>query len=316
MVTVVWEQGEGLRFARGKAGRFGEAKRLVPRSRREDASAHTAAQPDGSVVVVYESDDDVRALTLSPTGKPGAPVTLGEGGFGHDSVRADADGTLAVCCITPRESDTAPRVAVYRGEWRLVRVPPVGEDGRIETVFANASRLLLGVIDVRTEGDAGVSGIPGTAVADRSDAFAEPRWASVSKPTRGLAPDVTIDGSGRAVLVYQEKDGPRAFSRLAPVFASVAGRRAKRLTSGLAYQPTVRPLGAGAIAVWQGPGDKWGVAIERDGRFAAAPVPSGPGPERHLGEDFHYAYDLATNRGHAVLTWIAADGSIRVSELS
>jgi hypothetical protein len=35
----------------------------------------------------------------------------------------------------------------------------------------------------------------------------------------------------------------------------------------------------------------------------------------HLGEDFNYAYDLAAGGNHAVLTWIAADGSVRVSEL-
>ena len=125
---------------------------------------------------------------------------------------------------------------------------------------------------------------------------------------------MTLDGSGRVVLVYQEKTRPQAFSREAPVHASVAGRPARRLTSRQAYQPTVRPLGSGAIAVWQEPGAKWGVAIERGGRFASAPAPTGPGPELHLGEDFHYAYDLATNGKYAVLTWISADGAIRVSE--
>ena len=58
------------------------------------------------------------------------------------------------------------------------------------------------------------------------------------------------------------------------------------------------------------------MAIERRGRFASAPTPAGPGPELHLGEDFHQAYDLATNGPYAVLTWIAADGSVRVSEFS
>ena len=110
--------------------------------------------------------------------------------------------------------------------------------------------------------------------------------------------------------------GPRAFSRVAPVYASVAGRKARRLTSKQAYVPTVRPLGSGAIAVWQEPGDKWGVAIERGGRFASSPSPSGPGPDPGLGEDFHYAFDIATSGAYAVLTWISADGSVRVSELS
>ena len=139
-VTVVWEQGEALRFARGKAGRFGRSKLLAPRtSKREDGSAHAAAQADGSVVVVYESDDDLRTVTLSPAGRPSAPVTLGKGGFGHDSVRVAADGTLAACCVEPVAPDTAPKVAVHRGAWGLIPAPDIGEDRRIETVFATAS---------------------------------------------------------------------------------------------------------------------------------------------------------------------------------
>ena len=180
------------------------------------------------MAVVYESEDELRTVTLSPAGKPSAPVTLGEGGFGHDSVRVAADGTVAACCVAPVAPETGTKVAVYRGEWTLASVPALGEDGRIETVFASAAQLILGVIDVRTEGDAGVSGIPGSAVTGEDHVLGAPRWASVSKPTRGLAPDVTIDGSDRIVLVYQEKTGPRAFSRVAPVYASVAGRAGRR----------------------------------------------------------------------------------------
>ena len=273
--------------------------------------------------MVYESDADVRTVTLSPAGRPSAPVTLGQGGFGHDSVRAAADGTLAVCCITPPTStdpsvppDTASKVAVFRGEWQLLPVSGLGENDEIETVFANAARAILGVIDVRSGGDAGVTGIPGSRVTDANNVFQAPIWASVSKPTRGLAPDVTIDGAGHTVLVYQEKTGPQAFSRTAPVYASASGGPGKKLSSRQAYEPTVRPLGSGALLVWQAPGAKWGMAIERRERFTAAPVPSGPGPDAGLGEDFHYAYDLAANGRFAVLTWISADGAIRVSELS
>ena len=318
-VTVVWEQGVALRFARGKAGRFAASKPLAPRTdKREDSSAHAAAQADGSVVVVYESDDEMRTVTLSPRGKPSAPVVLGEGGFGHDSVRVAADGTFAACCIAPVNSapGVPAEVAVYRDEWRLVTSPALKEDDQIETVYASASELILGLIEVHSAGDAGVAGIPGSAVARGDDVFGALQWASVSKPTRGLAPDVTIDGSGRTVLVYQEKTRPQAFSRTAPVYASVAGGARQRLTSRQAYQPTVRPLGSGAIAIWQEPGAKWGVATERGRRFVSAPSPSGPGPELHLGEDFHYAYDLATSGGFAVLTWVSADGAIRVSEFS
>jgi hypothetical protein len=298
-VTVVWEQSEGLRFARAKAGRFGRAQVLAPR---ESGSGFAAAKPDGTVVVVYEAGDDVRAVTLSRAGRAGAPVTLGTGGV---DARVAPDGTLAACCV-------GTAIAVHRSAWKLVPVPALGENTVIETVFASAKRLILGLLDVRTGGDAGDTGIPGIAAAGADDALGPPAWTAITQPTRGLEPDATIDGSGRTVLVFQQKDGPRAFSRVAPVYASVAGGRRTPLTSQQASAPTVRPLGPGALAVWPAPHGKWGVAIERGGRFRAAPAPTGPGP----GEDFLDAYDLATSGRYAVLTWVSADGAVRVSERS
>ena len=225
-VTVVWEQGVGLRFARATNGKFGRSKVLAPRTgKREDSSAKTAAQRDGSVVVVYEFDADVRTVTLSPTGKPTKPVTLGEGSFGHDSVRVAPDGTLAVCCLAA--PNTPPSVAVYRGAWQLLPVADLGENDEIETVYANATSLILGLIDVHSAGDLGPTGIPGSRVTGENNVFLAPIWAKVSKPTRGLEPGVAIDRDGHSVLVYQEKTGPQAFSRAAPVYASVAGGPAR-----------------------------------------------------------------------------------------
>ncbi len=313
-VTVVWEGAhDKLRFARTSHGRFGPARTLAA-----GGSATVAAQPDGSSVVVFEAGAYISTATISASGQPGAAVRLGKGGFDHDSVRAAADGTLAACCITPVNTDpnvppdTAPKVAVYRpvGGWRLIS--QVGGD-EIATVFANASALVTGSVDVVTGGDAGVLGAPGIARAGADDVLGPPVRPAVAKPGRALAPDVTIDGSGRSVIVYQEKTRSQAFHREAPVYASIGSRQ--RLDSRQAYQPTVRPLGPGAIAVWQAPGARWGVAVERDGRFKRVAGPSGAGPQMHLGEDFNYAYGFATNGGFAVLTWVAADGSIRVSEL-
>src|SRR5262249_33116742 len=159
------------------------------------------------------------------------------------------------------------KVAVYRAAtWRLVNAPQ-GVD--TQTVFGTTDALVLGTITEESSGDAGVQGVPGLARAGADDLLGAPFPARVTKPTRGLAPDVTTDGSGRSVLVFQEKDRPRAFSREAPVYASVAqpgatalGTR-QLLDTRQAYQPTVRPFGPGAIAVWQNPHDRWGVAIER-----------------------------------------------------
>lgn len=296
--TVVWEDGDTLRFARGRA-RFGAAKQLA---RGEFAAA--AAQPDGSVVVAYESGDAVEAITISPRGKPGTPVAVGPGGVAH--ARAAGDGTLAVCCL-----QNPFRAAVYRSAWRTVAVALPGEY-TVESEFADASGFVVGTTQVEQEGDAGIQGLPGLSRAGADDLLGAPLHPAVKHSNRALEPDVTIDGSGRSVLVFQEKSAPRAFERTAPVYASVAGASRQTLDSGEAYQPTVRPLGTGAIAVWQATKARWGIAIERDGRFQSAAAPSGPGPAFR---DAHGAYDLATSGNHAVLAWIAADGSVRISQL-
>ena len=110
----------------------------------------------------------------------------------------------------------------------------------------------------------------------------------------------------------------RALSRIGyslAVAGAIALPRRQRLDGRLGYEPAVRPLGPGAIGVWQDPGARWGVAIERGGIFHRAVAPAGRGPST-LGEDFSYAYDLQAAGTHAVLAWVASDGSIRVSELS
>lgn len=250
----------------------------------------------------------MRSVTISPAGVPAAPVTVGRGGFGRDTVRAAPDGTLAACCVHPVVSDpnvppdTTTRLALHRpgAGWSLVPLGALGEADAVETVYATQTDLAR----------AGAGGILGA-----------PLRAPVDSPGRGLSAHVTIDGSGRSVLLFQEKARPQAFSRTAPVYATVAPANAtalprarQRLTAAQGYEPAVRPLGPGAIGVWQAPRRRWGVAIERDGVFRPAPAPPGPGPSG-LGEDFAYAYDLQAAGTHAVLAWVAADGSVRVSEL-
>ena len=331
-VTIVWEAGRGtLRFARRPAGRahFGRSAPLAPRGSTDgDEMARAAAQSDGSVVVIYQSGDNVRSVTISRAGKPRAPVTLGAGSFAGDSVGVAPDGTLAACCVQPVSpdpgvpADTAAKLAVYRSKrgWRFVPASAVGED-EIETTYGTVSALVLATIRVRHSGDAGVLGLPGLARAGADDVVGAPLRPRSTNPNTSLAPDVTVDGSGRSVLVFQQKTAPQAFQRTAPVYASVAAAGAsafgarQRLDARKASEPSVRPLGRGAIAVWQAPDARWGVAIERNGTFRHAAAPSGPGPEMGLGEDALNAFDLATHGSRAVLAWIAPDGSVRVSEL-
>jgi hypothetical protein len=326
-VTVVWAAAhDRLRFARRPAGsaRFGVARTLA----RDADDAHAVARPDGSVVVVYESRGAMKAITIAPDGAPGAARALGRGGFGHDTVRAGADGTLAACCVTPVNddpnvpADTADKIAVHRaGGWTLVSADGLGAEDAIESVFATAGELVAGVVRVHTGGDAGVLGEPGLVRVAGPGPLPAPQLVRGVRPTRGLAPSATIDAAGRGVLVYQEKSRSDAFSRTAPVYAAVAAAGApalavrQRLDVGEGYEPAVRPFGAGALAAWQRGGERWGVAIERAGRFRAAPAPPGRGPSG-LGEDFHYNHDLATSGRFAVLAWTGRDGGIRVSELT
>ncbi len=337
--TAIWTDATGtLRFARRRAGQsFGHAARLVARgSKQEDSSAKAAGQPDGSVLVIYTSPfrgpsgqyvERLRSVRLSAGGHPGALTELGRGSFGHDSTRVAADGTLAACCVRPALTSpdqppaTASMIAVFRPGigWKLISVAALGGDA-IETVFATRSELALGTLHVEQGGDAGVLGIPGVARAGADGPLAATLRVPIRRKDRGLAPNVTIDGSGRSVLLFQEKTKAQAFSRTAPVYASVGAADAaslptrQRLDARLAYEPAVRPYGQGAIGVWQAPGQRWGAAIETTGTFHPIPGPSGLGPST-LGEDFNLAYDLETNGAHAVLAWGAGDGSIRVSEL-
>jgi hypothetical protein len=319
-VTVVWTGDRRLQFARRPAGatRFGRARTLA----RDADSAYAAAQADGSVVVVFESHAGLATRTISPRGVPGAERVLGRGGFGHDTVRVAPDGTLAACCVTPRNddpnvpADTAEKVAVFRAAagWQLLSADGLGDRDAIESVFADATDQIAGFVRVHTGGDAGVLGEPGFVRSAGASSLVAPSLVPGVKPTRGLAPSATIDGAGRSVLVYQEKARAEAFSREAPVYASLGAGR-QRLDAGDGYQPAVRPLADGAIATWRHAPDRWRVAIEHDGRFRAAPVPSGRGPS-YPGEDFSYNHDLATSGHHAVLAWTGRDGGVRVAELT
>lgn len=330
--TVVWSgRGETLQYARRvRGGRFGRAHRLAAKSGKHgDDDARTAAQPDGSVLVLWEGSRALRTLTISPTGRPGRAHDLAPGSFDHDSTRVAPDGTIAACCVSPpvvktpnEPPETDQRVLVHRpgGEWEQVSLAGVGDDA-VETVWATRESLLLGTLDVRHGGDAGLLGLPSLARA----ATGAPVPAALRAPTRSpgsaLAPHVTIDGSGRSVLAYQEKDSPAAFSRRAPVYVTVAPPgasrlpRRQRLDAQLGYEPAVRPLGPGAIAVWQAPKERWRVAVETDGRFRRVSAPRGPGPSGY-GEDFNYAYDVQSAGRHAVLAWVSRDGAIRLSERS
>jgi hypothetical protein len=202
------------------------------------------------------------------------------------------------------------------GGWTVVMVP-LASSQRIETVGPSATALALGVIDERNAGDAGTFGIPALLHVAAGPTFGAVRPAGVVVPRRAFGPVVAIDGAGRDVIVYQEKDRAAAFSREGPVYAATAApseplSARRRLDGGLAYEPAVLPYGRGAIVAWQASGSRWRVSIERGGVFRSAPAPAGRGPSR-VGEDFNYNHDMAAAGRHVALVWTAQDGSIRAS---
>jgi hypothetical protein len=295
---------------------------------RNDDSPKLAAQPDGSTVVVYESPKGLGSVLISATGRPGLPRALGPGSMKHDSFRAAPDGQIAVCCLTPptaaappppAPAPTAPaRVAVYAptGGWSVL-MPPLAPRTEVETVGPGAGAVALGVIDVQGGGEAGTQGVPGLLRIGLGAAFAPLKTGPVKAAKRALGPVAAIDGSGRDVLVYQEKDRPAAFSRDAPAYAvaskpgSPFGAR-QVLDRGLVHEPAVSAYRDGAVVAWQAPGNRWRVSVEQDGRFQRAEAPAGPGPS-NVGEDFNYSHDMAADGRYVVLTWTALDGSVRAS---
>ncbi len=331
--TVVWTAGSQhtniLTFSQRKPHhRFAAPRRLIiATAPGGNDDARLAVQRDGSVVVAFDSRNVIWALRISEAGTPGAVARLDTGRFDHDSVRANPDGTLAVCCLdttppAPHTFDHPTGIAVFRpgAGWRTL-APAVSADTNIETVAANRTTLVAGLIAVHTGGDAGALGVPGLlSTTGPANVFGPLLPAFVDMPSRGLQPVVAIDGSGGSVLLYQNKLGPEAFTRTAPIWSVIAAPSATRtpprkpVYAGAGYHPAVRPLGRGAIAAWQDPNERWHVALEAGGVFAPAPAPSGAGPTIY-GEDFNYDRDLATAGGYAVLAWTATAGRIRVSEI-
>ena len=139
MVTIVWNRASAaLRALQG--GPLRSSKRLATAAKREDGSAQRRRGPTaggrGS-----ESDDELRTVTL-PRRQTSAPATAREGGFGHDSVRVAANGTVAACCVAPWRPDRtrSPCIAMD------ARFRPPRSRTAIEFMFANAAQLILGVM--------------------------------------------------------------------------------------------------------------------------------------------------------------------------
>ena len=335
---VAWSDDRRLHFARRLPGRtFARTVRLAaPAGSSSDDSPKLAAQRDGSTLVLYENSyrdaarrfvTRLRSLVVSPRGRLGPIRDLGEGSIDRDGFRADAAGHAAVCCLNGPASGAPPALAydlprthvarwIPGAGWSTV-APALAEYETIESVAPGGGSLALGTTDVRLGGEAASFGIPGLVRVTAGGAILPTRAAGVQVPRRAFGPVVALDGAGRDVIVYQEKDRPAAFSTTAPLYGATAARgrafSARRtLDAGRAAQPAVRRYRDGAIVAWESPGRRWRVSIERGGRFEPAPAPDGLGPS-HIGQDFHYNRDMVASGRWVVLAWTAIDGSIRAS---
>lgn len=308
----------------------------APAGEARDDSPKLAAQPDGSTLVVYENSSRdgagrsitrLRSLVASPRGRLGPSRDLGEGSIARDGFRADGAGDVAVCCLNGPAA-AGPMALVRRlrrthvahwvpsAGWSTV-APALAEFETIESVAPGGGSLALGTTDVRLGEEAASFGIPGLVRVTTGGAILPTRAAGVTVPRRAFGPVVALDGAGRDVIVYQEKDRRSPFSTTAPLCAATATRggafSARRtLDAGRASQPAVRRYRGGAIVAWEAPGRRWLVSIERGGRFDPAPAPNGRGPS-HIGQDFHYNRDMVVSGRWVVLAWTAIDGSIRAS---
>ena len=233
-VVVVWSRSARLRFVRRSPGHgFTRPASLVaPVSRLGDDFPKAAIQPDGATLVVYEAADRttlgyqrrLRSVRIAPSGRPGMSVTVGAGSVSRDGFGASAAGQVAVCCLTEPAAPTTTmrpmKIATYaRGVGWTTLAPPLAPRQVVESVSPGLGDISVGTVDVPHSGDVGTSGAPGLLRADARGVFAAPLAAPVTNPGSAFAPVVVIDGAGRSVLVYQEKDGPAPFSREAPLYA-------------------------------------------------------------------------------------------------
>ena len=308
----------GLRAARGARQ---QARRRLGQGRRR------ARRLRGRRLRVRRERPDGHDLELRDARSPA--VTLGKGGFDHDSVRAAPDGTLAACCIQPVNDDpsvppdTATKVAVYRsaGGWRLVSAAAVGKD-EIETVFASASALVLGTTQVAAGRRRGRAGRPRARARRggrrRRRAPARAREPPRSRPgarrdDRRLGPQrPRLPGEDQAAGV---RPAPRPSSRASPPM----GRPRSRPAPGSTAERPTNPRSARSAPARSPPGSSRAHAgAWRSNATAASAAPRRRAAQARRSTSARTSTTPTTSPpsgDYAVLAWVAADGSVRVGEL-
>jgi hypothetical protein len=208
---VVWERFDGttgrtkaLRArARSAAGLFGPIERISPRD--ELASQpQVATDADGNALVAWKgsngTDSLIQARARSAAGVWGRTKTLSEPGQDARSPQVAIDGDGNAVIFWSRSDGMNTRVQARArsatGIWGVVEaLSEAGQSAALERVAMNADGTALivwssgGQIQARTRSTAGVLGPVQTL--------------STARPGAAFNPQVAIDASGNAVIVWQ-----------------------------------------------------------------------------------------------------------------
>jgi len=335
---VAWEDRAGaIRAAvRSRAGRPFVVRRVAAATGSPINGLQVAADPRGGWVVAERQYPrrgsalpySVRALSLDADGRAlGAPQDLGLGYFGIDArptaaLAVDGAGRAVLAFRresgSPNEIARAVVVSTRRHGGRFttpVEIPAGGLLADPRVAVGAGGRAIVAVARSERCGDAGCFGAPALSALAPDGTLGALTGPTLAHPGRAFAPTGAYAGT-RAVVVFELKDAPAAFSPEAPVRAVAFGAggqpgAVQTLSRAPATEPVALGLAGGrALAVWAGHRG-WGAALAGpDGSFRTTPAPVGPPPE-----PFHFN---STNRdiraaGHwAIVAWSRA-GRVRIS---
>ncbi|HTN25506.1 MAG TPA: hypothetical protein VL120_16065 [Solirubrobacteraceae bacterium] len=326
---AAWEGPGGLHVAvRTRAGRRLRTRLLVSSTAQAINDLAVVHDPRGGWFILEHEFSDkthhdrVRGLTLKADGTLAlSPQILGAGSFGADAnpVRAlavDDRGDATAIFSTPTGPVTAQ--SVHAGHFGPRH--PFGDAAttaaRVTAPRSSVDGALVAATSTRDCGDAGCFGQPVAArVTPQGDAPAF-QVPVIEHPGRAFGPSIAPLGPGAAALVFSLKDGPSAFSRLAPVKAVVLRDGARpgplqTLTTKNASEPIAATLSRSRVLVlWSG-ARGFGTAIAGpDGIFHKTAQPPGPPPEPYHTNPTNRA--ISTAGPYALVGWSRA-GRVRLS---
>lgn len=330
-VLAAWEARDGIHVAVRQRAGFALRTRLLTASSGE-AINDLAVEYDprgGWFLLESEFDDKtrknrVRAFTLRRDGTLALqPQILGEGSFGADArpIRTlsvdDRGGATAVFT-----SATGPMTtqAVHAGHFGPVH--PLGDDSLADPRVAavpdrnGSGAALLAATKIADCGDAGCFGAPVAARLTPQGAALPFQNPVIEHPGRAFGPSIAPLGPAAAALVFSLKNGPDAFSTLAPVKAVVLHDGARpgaiqTLSTRNASEPIAAALSRDRVLVlWSGTRGFGAAIAGPDGRFHRTAQPPGPPPEPFHTNPTNRA--ISTAGRFALVGWSRA-GRVRLS---